>query len=133
MEWKEKIDSIISEFDIDVNDVLDYWYEKGLINSPERTKRKQGGIGWEELSGFQLNKIDSDLKTPNLDIEDKTHLFYNKKIVITGVFENFAMRKTMAKMIKDVGGDKAGPSKMKKIKELGIKTLTENEFIELFK
>ena len=149
MDWKSKLDNFIVDHNISVNDILDYWYKIELINSPERTKKKQGGIGWEELSRFELNKYDSDLKKPNLDIDDRSHLFYNKKVVITGAFENFGRRETMAKMIKRVGGDnnttiskktdfvivgeKGGPSKMKKITELGTKTLNENEFIELFK
>ena len=147
--WKEKLEKIINKHDISVNDILDHWHSIGLINNPERTKKKQGGIGWEELSRFELNKYDSDLKKPNLDIDDRSHLFYNKKVVITGAFENFGRRETMAKMIKRVGGDNnttiskktdfvivgenGGPSKMKKITELGTKTLNENEFIELFK
>ena len=149
MNWKEKVDKIIQEHDISVNNILDYWYSKGLINSPERTKRKESSFGWEVLAQYSTKVFDSDLKVPNLDIEDKSHLFYGKKIVITGVFENFGRRQVMAKMIKDVGGDnnttiskktdyvvvgeKAGPSKMKKIKEYNIKTINEDEFLNLFK
>lgn len=148
MEWKVKIDDLINEQGISVNDVLDYWYSKGLINSPERTKRKLSNFSWEIKAQSVTKEYPTDLKKPNLDIEDKSHLFYNKKVVITGVFENFGLRKTMAEMVKNVGGDNdtqitkkidfvivgenPGPVKMKKIKEYEIKTLNEIEFINLF-
>lgn len=93
-------------------------------------------------------KIPSEFINPNLDLEDKSHFFYGKKVVITGKFNSFPKRSIMAELIYKVGGDnntsiskltdivivgqKPGPAKMRTIQELGIKTMTENEFLKLF-
>jgi NAD-dependent DNA ligase len=148
MEWKGKVDNLIEDHNISVNDILDYWYEKGLINSPERTKRKVSSFSWEIKAQNVTKKYSTDLKKPNLEIEDKSHLFYGKKLVITGVFENFGKRETIAEMVHSVGGDNdtqvtkkvdfliagegAGWRKLEQAKEFGIKVLSEQEFIELF-
>ncbi|MDD7912967.1 BRCT domain-containing protein [Polaribacter ponticola] len=148
MKWKNKLDDFIKQYDVGVDDILDYWYEEGLINSPERTKKKVSSFSWEIVAQGVTKKYSTDLKKPNLDIEDKSHLFYNKKVVVTGVFENFGMRKTIAQMIKDVGGDNdthvtkktdfiiagegAGWKKLEQAKDFGVKVLSEQEFIELF-
>lgn len=148
MDWKKKLNEFVKKNNLEINNILDYWYEQGLINSPERTKKKVSSLSWEIIAQGATKKYSTDLKSPNLDIEDKSHLFYGKKVVITGVFENFGRRKTMAEMIKKVGGDNdthitkkidfvivgesPGPVKMKKIKEFDIQTLSENEFINLF-
>lgn len=117
---------------------------KRINNIPDEFKVNS----FEDMAAINAKKISTELKVPNLNIEDKTHLLYGKKIVITGVFSKFPIRQEMAKLIKSVGGDNntsiskltdyvivgenAGPSKLKKIEILGTKTLTEADFIELF-
>lgn len=94
------------------------------------------------------NNYDKELLVPNFDIDDKDHLFYKKKIVITGEFEKIPEREEMMWLIKNAGGDNnvavsrktdfvilgknPGPKKMQQIKEFNIKTITENEFYDLF-
>lgn len=97
---------------------------------------------------FEDKLMDSDLLIPDLDIDDQSHFFYGKKVVITGVFEEFPYREEMAKLIKSVGGDNnvsisrltdyvvvgsnPGPRKMELIKKHNTTVINEDEFIELF-
>ena len=83
------------------------------------------------------------------DVEDTSHFFYQKKVVITGSFERFPFREDMAKLLHNVGadvnsgisrktdyvivGENAGPKKLEKIAELGIETIDEKRFLEIFK
>ncbi|MBS9775049.1 MAG: BRCT domain-containing protein [Tenacibaculum sp.] len=143
-QYLNKYISYLSE--LAINDLIRY---QGFKQTKRKRKVANSNYDFEMQGEYDSKRYDSDLKVPNLDIEDKSHLFYDKKIVITGTFENFPKRQEMAEMIKNVGGDNntsiskktdfviigtnAGPSKMKKIEELGIKTLTETEFIKLFK
>ncbi|WP_313373775.1 exonuclease domain-containing protein [Chishuiella sp.] len=101
------------------------------------------------LESLRERKISSDYKVQRTDLEDTSHFFYDKKVVITGVFDNFPMRDKMAKMLHSVGADvnssiskktnyvivgkSAGPKKLEKIQELNITIISEVEFIELFK
>jgi|GEM_PF-925331 len=103
---------------------------------------------FENPDKFDSKNYDSDLKVPDLDIEDQSHQFYNKKVVITGSFERFPNRKDMAILIKSVGGDnntsisrltdyvivgaEAGPRKMELIEKHNTTVINEDEFIELF-
>ena len=82
------------------------------------------------------------------DIKDTSHFFYQKKVVITGTFEKFPFREEMAKLLYNVGadinssiskrtdyviiGENAGPKKLEKIEELGIETIDEKRFLEIF-
>lgn len=82
------------------------------------------------------------------EVEDTSHLFYKKKVVITGTFEKFPFREEMAKLLHEVGadvnssiskktdyvivGESAGPKKLEKIENLGIPTISEVEFLKLF-
>lgn len=105
------------------------------------------GIGKKEIANLQERKIQSEFKK-QIDVDDKSHLFYNKTVVLTGEFPSFENRNIMAKMLQDVGanlntsiskktdfvivGFKAGPKKMLLIEEFQIKTFSEHEFIKLF-
>lgn len=96
----------------------------------------------------RARKIPAEYINPNLEIEDQSHLFFGKIIVITGSFDSYPDRSVMAKLIYSVGGDNntsisrktdfvvvgksPGPSKMKKVEELGITIIDEREFKELF-
>nr|DAZ07758.1 MAG TPA: DNA polymerase III subunit alpha [Caudoviricetes sp.] len=93
--------------------------------------------------------IRSEYLKQNLDVEDENNSFYNKKVVVTGVFEKFS-RNEMASILQSLGanvnttiskytnyvivGRDPGPSKMVKIETLqdegwGIQTITEDDFI----
>ncbi|SDE57364.1 BRCT domain-containing protein [Riemerella columbipharyngis] len=126
----------------------------GNLPSEKTEKRKSHsgyvqGIDYEDILMMQnMKKIPSELKTMK-EVTDTSHFFYSKKVVITGTFEKFPFREEMAKLLHDVGadvnvsisrktdyvivGENAGPKKMEKIKELGIETIDESKFIELFK
>lgn len=126
---------------------------QGLKHSQPKPKRKSSvpeefrPKSFEDWQKLESKKIKPDLKDPEVNIEDKSHLFYGKKILITGEFDGVFNRNELAKLIHDVGGynkgiiksldyaiigNNPGPSKMKKIDEWGIKTLNEQEVLELF-
>lgn len=129
-----------------VSDLIRY---QGHKQRSSKRKNKNPNYDFEKKGEYELKNYDSSLRIPNLEIEDRSHIFYNEHIVITGNFENFQERKDMAELIKSVGGvnrsgitgktkylivgKSPGPSKTKKAKELGITTLNEDEFIKLFK
>ncbi len=94
-------------------------------------------------------RITGDLLRPDLECGDKNHLFFNKKIVFTGVLDKIT-REEAARLVKSKGADidtgickktdyvivghGAGPSKLKKIEEYNmsgsfIKILNEDEFV----
>nr|WP_321406806.1 exonuclease domain-containing protein [uncultured Carboxylicivirga sp.] len=79
-------------------------------------------------------KICGDVLKPNLDdVENKVNPFYNKKVVISGTYNNWPDRKDIAVLLKDLGADidtgvtkrtnyliagiGVGPSKMKKMEQ----------------
>lgn len=104
----------------------------------------------------KARELSSDAKKPLTDdeIENKDTPFYHKKIVITGLFNSYPERETLAELLKKYGADinssissktniviigkGAGPSKMKKIEELkekgiDIETWSEYQLLETFK
>lgn len=92
-------------------------------------------------AGVQL-EIDSKI------LADRTHILQGHSFVISGVFIDYS-RDEIKKLIEQNGGkntssiskktsyliagDKMGPSKREKAEKLGIKIITENEFIALLK
>lgn len=106
------------------------------------------GYTQEELISFSEKKIEKQYLYPKKDLEDKSHFFYSKKVVITGDFEHFEDRNEIAKLLWEVGadvdtgvgkntnalvvGENPGPSKMMLAEDMGIDFITENEFRELF-
>jgi DNA polymerase III subunit epsilon len=51
-------------------------------------------------------KLDHDMFTPELEsVQNKNNPFYNKKVVITGVYQNWPDRNDLAKIIKNLGAD----------------------------
>ena len=102
----------------------------------------------DEFENLKERKISSELKIMKTDLIDKSHFFYQKKVVITGIFNNYPIREEMAKLLHDVGadintsiskktdivviGEKAGPKKLEQISSFNIKTITEEEFINIF-
>jgi len=51
------------------------------------------------------SKIPNKFLHPRKELEDKSHYFYNKKIVISGSFKNFPYRAEIAKILWEVGAD----------------------------
>ena len=107
------------------------------------------GVDYEELITMNsVKKISAELKQMKTDVEDTSHFFYQKKVVITGSFDKFPLREEMAKLLHEVGadvnsaiskrtdyviiGEDAGPKKLEKIEELGIETIDEKRFLEIF-
>lgn len=112
---------------------------KPIYVSPSERKKSQT---------IREKKIPTEFVNPNLEVDDKNHPFFGKRIVVTGTFDFFPDRAVMAKLIHAVGGDNnssisgktdfvivgqnAGWAKMEKIQQLGTKTLNESEFLKLF-
>lgn len=112
----------------------------------EAVRKKEARGPYEIKKEFKIQK---DLNS----IENKGNTFYDKKVVITGIFYEIG-RNDVAKAIQDLGGkvngsiskktnivvmgDAAGPSKVEKIKELekdgyDIRIITEKELLEILK
>jgi len=82
---------------------------------------------------FSERNISRDLLVPDLDVENKENPFYNKSVVITGLFDCFS-RNDIASKFKSIGanvnasvskrtnyviiGEDAGPAKLEKIDKL---------------
>jgi len=126
-------------------------YLKGInvdeLNYPEK-KPKQKIFNPEKINN---NRISSEAKKQDLSIVKNTNnLFYNKKIVISGTFENFPIRNDLAVLLKKYGADincsiskktnifitgsDFGPKKMEEVLSLqtdgyNIKIINESELI----
>ncbi|GIM61117.1 MULTISPECIES: BRCT domain-containing protein [Capnocytophaga] len=114
----------------------------------KRAKHTNSNLQAEDVLEFKTKKFSSDVITPNFDIEDKSHFFYGKKVVITGNFSKFPIRNEMAKLLHSVGADvntsiskktdyviigtEAGWRKMEQIEQFGVETISEQEFLKLF-
>lgn len=103
------------------------------------------GLGHERIKG--------DLLKPNLEKANPNCVFFNKKVVFTGVL-NSINREEAAKIVKDLGADidtgitpktnlvivgtDPGPSKMKKVEKYNsegslIQIIREDEFLKMIK
>lgn len=115
----------------------------------ENSVRRFKGEDFEEMiMDKKAKSISSELKQMKTDVEDTSHFFYQKKVVITGTFDNFPIREEMAKLLHNVGADinthisgrtdyvilgqKAGPKKLEQIEKLDITTIDEQKFLEIF-
>ncbi|MCX6303401.1 MAG: BRCT domain-containing protein [Bacteroidetes bacterium] len=121
---------------------------------PAKQSRKI--LNWRHSKGAENifvghEKITGGLLKPDLELGDKSHLFYNKKVVFTGVLDRIS-RGEAAKIVKEKGADidtgitknthfvivghGAGPTKLMKIQEFNskgsnIRMLSENEFLDI--
>lgn len=102
--------------------------------------------------GDPARQLSHDAKIQDLSqVENPDNFFYNKRVVISGIFEYYPMREDLALILKKLGadvntsiskktdvvifGNAYGPSKMKKVKELNesgcsIAILNEGELKE---
>lgn len=122
-------------------------YKLKLLLPKSRKILNTNNLTKNDIIKLNQNKIDSKFKE-KIEVEDKSHFFYNKRVVITGQFPSFESRNKMAKMLQNVGADvnssvskltdyvivgqKAGPKKIKLIEEYGIETMNEHDFIKMF-
>lgn len=126
------------------------FYKKYSTTIRNAMKGTAPGLDWETAMEYEATKkVDSSLKTPKADCTDTDHVFYGKKVVITGEFEKFSIRNEMAKLLYDCGADingaiskrtdfvivgtNAGPKKLEQIEKLGTNVVTEDEFYKIFK
>lgn len=164
---KYRLDELCQAFDIDFKDhhnaledarvtaLLWLKYIDGVMkgikpdfSKIDISKRK---TGMDKFFGHK--KLDSYLFVKDLSNADPDNPFYDKKVVITGDFSSID-RKQLAVKLKDMGadidstiskktnivlaGDKAGPSKMKKLEQLladgyEIKLMNECDLLNIIK
>lgn len=78
--------------------------EKEIKRKPISLKKRaddnqeevKSNLTFDDLMRFQTNKVDSKYFQPQIDLKDKSHMFYGKKIVITGTFDSFPNRNELA-------------------------------------
>ena len=145
----KKLDKCCLEFGIEFNEHHDA-LEDALACSKLFLKYKEkNGIIIQQNKNqkiYENKKIDSIDLVPNFEIKNTNNPFYKKKVVFTGDLNCFS-RKEAAHVLKELGadvntsiskktdivilGNTPGPSKMKKILELNIKSINEPEFLKL--
>tara|TARA_R110002050_G_scaffold208996_1_gene345063 strand:- start:116 stop:631 length:516 start_codon:yes stop_codon:yes gene_type:complete len=103
---------------------------------------------YEDIAEFKSKKVKSNYLKPRKDLEDKSHFFYGKKVVVTGVFNDFYDRNILVKKLWEVGadvdsgvakstkylivGDSAGPKKLDLADELGVTIIYQEELSDYF-
>lgn len=125
------------------------FYKKHSTTIRNSHAARSTNIDFETAAEYQVTKeIQADYKVLKTDVEDVNHIFYKKKVVITGEFDAFEIRNEMAELLHNVGaknqsgvnsatdyvilGKNAGPKKLEKIAELNVKTIDEKEFCQIF-
>ena len=121
-----------------------------FLDSGEVIPQIEKGAG----SGFMdNNKLSSDVKVKDLaNVKTTDTIFYDKIVVITGVFERYPIRETLAQELKEYGadingsiskktnfvivGNSAGPKKLQKIASLqaeghNIQIINESEIYDI--
>jgi len=108
------------------------------------------GVGFRKVTDFGLKRHRRTVRTfrNSLSVEIAAGVTTNKlngaKIVVSGVFTRFS-RNELKKLIEDnggknvssiskstdfiVAGDSMGPAKKEKAEKLGVRTITEDEFV----
>jgi len=121
-------------------------YLKYIKNEkPSNIKIQEGYKSRNKLFDYH-ERINRDLLIPDFESADINNPFYKKKVVITGVFDNFS-RQELALCLKNLGADintslssktdyliaghECGPSKYKKAIQLNIPIILETELIEM--
>lgn len=102
------------------------------LDYPKKERRPKRIIDEDFVNSRHLS---SEVKQQDLScVENKDNLFYDKRVVISGVFENFPVRNDLALILKKLGadingsiskktnifiiGEDYGPSKMEKVESL---------------
>lgn len=111
-------------------------------------KPNPNAVSYERALELQERKIESKYLYPKKDVEDKSNYFYEKKVVITGIFYDYPDRNDLAKLFWEAGadidtgigkstdclivGEDAGPSKLKKAEAQGVEIIYQDELEDLF-
>ncbi|MCD8431004.1 BRCT domain-containing protein [Tenacibaculum finnmarkense genomovar ulcerans] len=124
-----------------------------ILNKVEPTEEESTSYAksFAETDFMELKSTEFDSKYlyPRKDLEPNGHLFYGKKVVITGGMESFPFREELAKLLWEIGADvdraigkntdfaivgsyNVGPRKMDKIIAQGIRIIREKELLEIF-
>lgn len=135
-EWSKFYDSVKQGFDFTQLEDFGEIMHKSLVDFINREEN-------------QINKILNHIEFETMDKTDidDSNVFFGKTIVATGTLKNFT-RDSIKEKIESLGatatgsvskktdfvlaGEKAG-SKLKKANELGIKVITEEEFLNMIK
>lgn len=164
----EVIDQVYSKFkkmDLDFNGLEKYYFqkingnfklEKALKETNKEVTKVPKDVDFDHFKTKKVpskayltsSKIPRKLLTPKKDLENTSHFFYGKKIVISGTFENFPYRAEIAKMLWEIGadvdtavnqrtdfllsGNGVGPSKLQKAENFGAEIIDENQFLTYF-
>ena len=147
--YQQKLDKCCNTYDIEISNHHDALADaeacaKLYLNFLEKNEKIT--IPKNEKTPFLNKKIECEDLKPDFNIENTDNPFFKKKVVFTGDLVNFT-RKEAAHTIKLLGanvntsiskktdfviiGRNPGPSKMKKITELGIPTISEDDFLKL--
>ena len=105
-------------------------------------------VSWERAKELQARTIESQYLYPIKDLEDTSHFFYGKKVVISGVYDNYPDRNDLARLFWEVGadidttvgkytefliiGDDAGPKKLETAKQRGITIIKQYQLKKYF-
>lgn len=104
-------------------------YLKAGIKTPEIEKKKRPKVMYENLS------LSHDVKIKDLDcVANADTIFYDKRVVVTGIFSRYPKRENLALLLKSYGADintsiskktdivvvgsACGPAKLNKVSEL---------------
>lgn len=121
-------------------------YETKKTRPPLKTQTSQNtDISQEEIIKYQGNKIPRKFLYPKKDLEDTSHFFYGKKVVISGEFDEFPVRPELAEYLWNIGADVdtsvsqktdflfcgsgVGPSKLQAAKANGTTLLYEEDIL----
>lgn len=114
---------------------------------------QSGAKGIIDVPKLASTKLSSDVKKQDLSsVKNKNTIFYDKKVVISGVFSSFPNREDLAEKLKSLGadincsiskrteilvkGDHVGPKKLEKVEALqqqgyDIRIIEEDELLKL--
>lgn len=147
-----------SKIEINIDPILEEVYEiekekpislkKWADENPEDEDKDRTGLTGEDFYRFKTNKVDSKYLKPQIDLEDKSHEFYGKKVVITGSFNDFPFRNELAHLLWSVGADidasitknvdivvmgtDAGWKKLELIEKFNIKVINQDILLDYF-
>lgn len=136
--------SEIRKLKVLIND-LEMELEESMQKSHTKETYSRGAI---YDFGFENKKIAREFLYPKKDLEDTGSIFYRKKVVISGDYENFIYRDEIAELLWNAGADidtavsertnfliigtNYGWKKMETAQEYGIVVIKEAEFIKHF-
>lgn len=122
--------------------------KKWADDNQEEEEKEENKLTAEDFMRFKTNKIESVFLKPQKDLEDQSHYFFGKKIVITGSIECFPYRNELGELLWSVGadidtavgkntdivilGDSAGWKKMELIEKFQPEVIDQDILMEYF-